>query len=282
VTSTVETERHGSVLIVRLNRPDRLNAFNTQMHEDLVATYDAADADNEVKAIVVTGNGRAFCAGADLGGGGATFETGDDPNHRDTGGELNLRTFALNKPIIAAINGPAVGVGATMTLPMDIRLASESAKMGFVFARRGIVADGCASWFLPRVVGVSKALEWTMSGRVFSADDALDAGLVRSLHPADELLPAALELATEIADNTSAISVTMNRHLMWRMLGADHPIEANQVESRLFRYVGSSADAREGVTSFLEKRPANYPGRVPADLPDFFPWWPEREFKPLP
>lgn len=282
MTSTVETERHGSVLIVRLNRPDRLNAFNTQMHEDLVATYDAADADNEVKAIVVTGNGRAFCAGADLGGGGATFETGDDPNHRDTGGELNLRTFALNKPIIAAINGPAVGVGATMTLPMDIRLASESAKMGFVFARRGIVADGCASWFLPRVVGVSKALEWTMSGRVFSADDALDAGLVRSLHPADELLPAALELATEIADNTSAISVTMNRHLMWRMLGADHPIEANQVESRLFRYVGSSADAREGVTSFLEKRPANYPGRVPADLPDFFPWWPEREFKPLP
>jgi enoyl-CoA hydratase/carnithine racemase len=282
VTSTVETERHGSVLVVRLNRPDRLNAFNTQMYDDLVATYDAADADNDVRAIVVTGNGRAFCAGADLGSGGSTFETGDDPNHRDTGGELNLRTFALNKPIIAAINGPAVGVGATMTLPMDIRLASETAKMGFVFARRGIVADGCASWFLPRVVGVSKALEWTMSGRVFSANDALEAGLVRSLHPADELLPAALELATEIAENTSAVSVTMNRHLMWRMLGADHPIEANQVESRLFRYVGSSPDAREGVTSFLEKRPANYPGQVPADLPDFFPWWPEREFKPLP
>ncbi|HZZ48666.1 MAG TPA: crotonase/enoyl-CoA hydratase family protein [Pseudonocardia sp.] len=282
MTSTVETERHGSVLVVRLNRPDRLNAFNTQMYDDLVATYDAADADNDVRAIVVTGNGRAFCAGADLGSGGSTFETGDDPNHRDTGGELNLRTFALNKPIIAAINGPAVGVGATMTLPMDIRLASETAKMGFVFARRGIVADGCASWFLPRVVGVSKALEWTMSGRVFSANDALEAGLVRSLHPADELLPAALELATEIAENTSAVSVTMNRHLMWRMLGADHPIEANQVESRLFRYVGSSPDAREGVTSFLEKRPANYPGQVPADLPDFFPWWPEREFKPLP
>lgn len=270
------------MLLVRLNRPDRLNAYNLELHDELVHAYDEADADNDVRVIVVTGNGRAFCAGADLAAAGATFDHDDDPNHRDSGGVLNLRTFEMSKPVIAAINGPAVGVGATMTLPMDIRLAADTAKMGFVFARRGIVADGCASWFLPRVVGVSKALEWTLSGRVFGAAEALEAGLVRSVHPADELLPAAMELANEIAQNTSAISVTLNRQLMWRMLGADHPIQANQVESRALRFVGGSADAREGVESFLEKRPAKYPGRVPADLPDFYPWWPEREFHPLP
>jgi enoyl-CoA hydratase/carnithine racemase len=195
---------------------------------------------------------------------------------------LNLRSYEFSKPMIAAINGPAVGVGATMTLPMDIRLAVDTVKMGFVFARRGIVADGCASWFLPRVVGISKALEWTMSGRVFGAAEALEAGLVRSLHPSDELLPAAMELAREIAENTSAVSVTLNRQLMWRMLGADHPMAAHEVESRALGFVGNSADAREGVESFLAKRPAKYPGRVPADLPDFYPWWPDRGFTPLP
>ena len=282
MTSTIETERHGAVLLIRLNRPDRLNAYTQYMKDELIRTYDEADADNDVRAIVVTGNGRAFCAGADLGKGGATFDRGGAASPRDSGGVLNLRTFELSKPIIAAINGPAVGVGATMTLPMDIRLAADTAKMGFVFSRRGITADGCASWFLPRVVGVSKALEWTLSGRVFDAAEALEAGLVRSLHPVEELLPAALELATEIAENTSAVSVTINRQLIWRMLGADHPMQAHEVESRALGFVGASADAREGVESFLEKRPAKYPGRIPADLPDFYPWWPNREYHPLP
>lgn len=280
--SLIETERDGSVLLVRLNRPDRLNAFNLDMHHELVRLYDEADADNDVRVIVVTGNGRAFCAGADLAAAGDTFNYADDPNHRDVGGELNLRTYACTKPVIAAINGPAVGVGATMTLPMDIRLASETARIGFVFARRGIVADGCASWFLPRVVGISRALEWTLTGRVFDAKEALDAGLVRSVHPPEELLPAALELAREIAENTSAISVTLNRQLMWRMLGADHPMEANQVESRALRAVGSGPDAQEGIGSFLAKRAPKYPGRVPADLPEFYPWWEDRPFRPLP
>ncbi|WP_037067674.1 crotonase/enoyl-CoA hydratase family protein [Pseudonocardia acaciae] len=281
--STVETERDGSILLVRLNRPDRLNAYTNVMHDELIDVYDKADADDEVRAIVVTGAGRAFCAGADLGRGGATFarEHKDEP-HRDTGGMLNLRTYQCTKPLIAAINGPAVGVGATMTLPMDIRLAADTAKIGFVFARRGIVADGCASWFLPRVVGIAKALEWTLTGRVFDAAEAHAAGLVRSVHPADELLPAALDLAREIAENTSAVSVTLNRQLMWRMLGADHPMAAHEVESRTLEHVGRGPDAREGVESFLEKRPPRYPGRVPSDLPDFYPWWDERPFTPLP
>jgi enoyl-CoA hydratase/carnithine racemase len=283
VTYTViETERRGSVLVARLNRPDRLNAYNAAMHEELLRLYDEVDADDEVRVVVVTGSGRAFCAGADLASAGSTFDTGDDPEHRDTGGQLNLRTFACTKPVIAAINGPAVGVGATMTLPMDLRLAADTARFGFVFARRGIVADGCASWFLPRVVGIATALEWSLSGRVFDAAEALRAGLVRSVHPADELLPAALALATEIAENTSAVSVALNRQMMWRMLGADHPIEANRVESRALRAVGGGPDAREGVESFLAKRPPNYPGRVPSDLPDFYPWWDERPFTPLP
>ncbi|GAA5169946.1 enoyl-CoA hydratase-related protein [Pseudonocardia eucalypti] len=278
---TIETERDGAVLIIRLNRPDRLNAYTTQMCEDLISAYDAADADNDVKAIVVTGNGRAFCAGADLESGGKTFDRTDRDWHRDSGGVLNLRTFECSKPVIAAINGPAVGVGATMTLPMDIRVASETLKMGFVFARRGIVADGCASWFLPRVVGISQALEWTLSGRVFGPEEAVKSGLVRSVHPADEVLPAALELAREITENTSAVSATLNRQMMWRALGADHPMEAHRVESWALHFAGASADAREGVESFLAKRPPNYPGRVPADLPPDYPWWPDREFKPL-
>ncbi|HEX4249358.1 MAG TPA: crotonase/enoyl-CoA hydratase family protein [Pseudonocardia sp.] len=281
--SAIETERDGSVLLVRLNRPERLNAYNHAMHDDMIRVYDEADADDGVRAVVVTGNGRAFCAGADLEKAGATFERepSDEP-HRDSGGVMNLRTYECSKPVIAAINGPAVGVGATMTLPMDVRLAVDTVKMGFVFARRGIVADGCASWFLPRVVGISKALEWTMSGRVFGAAEALEAGLVRSLHPADELLPAALELAKEIAENTSAVSVTFNRQLMWRMLGADHPMAAHEVESRALGWIGGTADAKEGVESFLEKRLAKYPGKVPADLPDFYPWWPDRPFNELP
>ncbi|HTK63679.1 MAG TPA: crotonase/enoyl-CoA hydratase family protein [Pseudonocardia sp.] len=278
----IKIERDGAVAILRLNRPDQLNALTVEMIAGYVDVLDTVDADNGVRAVVVTVAGRAFCAGADLSGGADTFNRNDEQAHRDRGGILNLRIFEMTKPMIAAINGPAVGLGATQTLPMDIRIASETAKIGFVFARRGIVADGCASWFLPRVVGVSKALEWTMSGRVFGAQEALDAGLVRDVLPPDQVLPKALELAHEIADNTSAVSVALNRQMLWRMLGADHPIAANELESRALNAVGGTPDAHEGVTSFLEKRPAKYPGRVPADLPDFYPWWPDRPYTPLP
>jgi enoyl-CoA hydratase/carnithine racemase len=280
--SIVEIDRDGSIAILRLNRPDQLNALTMPMIHRYLEALDELDDDNAVRAVVVTGAGRAYCAGADLAGsGGKTFDYDKKEVHRDSGGVLNLRIFEMAKPMIAAINGPAVGLGVTQTLPMDIRIASETAKMGFVFARRGIVADGCASWFLPRIVGISEALEWTMTGRVFDAREALAAGLVRDVLPPDQVLPKALELAHEIADNTSAVSVALNRQLMWRMLGADHPIVGNEVESRALQAVGSGPDAKEGVTAFLEKRPAKYPGRVPDDLPDFYPWWPNREFKPL-
>jgi enoyl-CoA hydratase/carnithine racemase len=229
--------------------------------------------------IVVTGNGRAFCAGADLQKAGDTFARDPaDVAHRDTGGVLNLRTYELSKPVIAAINGPAVGVGATMTLPMDIRLAADTAKMGFVFARRGIVADGCASWFLPRVVGISRALEWTMSGRVFGAREAFEAGLVRSVHAPDELLGAAHALAREIADNAAPVSVALARRLMWTGLGLSHPMQAHRADSRAMFARGQSADVREGVESFLEKRPPAFPDRVGDGLPDVFPWLEPPEF----
>ncbi|MBV8690384.1 MAG: enoyl-CoA hydratase/isomerase family protein, partial [Actinobacteria bacterium] len=261
--------------------PDRLNAFTIRMHEELIDAFGRADADDDVRVVVVTGRGRGFCAGADLGGGGqpsgdgdgerAAFDRPDDPaTFRDEGGLVTLRIFQCKKPVIAAINGPAVGVGITMTLPMDIRLASESAKIGFVFARRGIVPEACSSWFLPRVVGISRAMEWVATGRVFGADEALAAGLVRSVHPPDELLPAAYELAHEIADNTSAISVALSRQMLWRMLGADHPMDAHRVDSRGVLFTGASPDAREGVLAFLHKRPAEFPGKVSTDLPDIF------------
>ncbi len=278
-----QIERDGAVAVLRLNRPEKLNAMTSEMLLEYADVLGGLDADDAVRAVVVTGNGRAYCAGADLSGsGGNPFGSAPGKDHRDTGGLLNLRIFEMNKPMIAAVNGAAVGVGATQTLPMDVRIASESAKFGFVFARRGIVADGCASWFLPRVVGVSRALEWMMSGRVFDAREALAAGLVRDVVPPDQLLPKACELAHEIADNTSAVSVTVNRQLVWRMLGADHPMVAHEVESRALQSVFGTADALEGVTSFLEKRPADYPGKVPGDLPPFYPWWPERDFNPLP
>lgn len=279
----IKVECDGAVAVLRLNRPDQLNALTLEMISEYIEALDTVDADNDVRAVVVTGTGRAFCAGTDLStGGGNPFDHEDERARRDPGGVLNLRIFEMTKPMIAAINGPAVGLGATQTLPMDIRIASETAKIGFVFARRGIVTDGCASWFLPRVVGISKALEWCMSGRVFDAREAQEARLVRDVLPVDQVLPKALELAHEIADNTSAVSVALNRQLLWRMLGADHPIAANEVESRALKAVGGTPDAYEGVSSFLQKRPAKYPGTVPADLPDFYPWWPERPFNPLP
>ena len=265
------------ILTMTLNRPEKLNAFTEQMREEMCDALDRADADDEVRAIIVTGAGRGFCAGADLSEGGDTFaNTALSP---DGGGLLTLRIFEANKPIIAAVNGPAVGVGVTMTLAMDIRLAADVARFGFVFARRGIVPEACSSWFLPRVVGIGKALEWTYSGRVFDAAEALDAGLVRSIHAKDALIEAAREIALEIADNASAVSVTLIRHMMWRMLGADHPMQAHKIDSRAVFHTGGSPDAKEGVESFLEKRPAAFPGKVSRDMPSFFPWWEERQFE---
>jgi enoyl-CoA hydratase/carnithine racemase len=270
-----------AVLTITLHRPDRLNAFTTRMMHELIDAFDQADDDDAVRAIIVTGAGRAFCAGADLGGGGDTFNyRGEEPidAHRDGGGRVTLRIFESKKPVIAAINGPAVGVGATMTLPMDVRIAARGARMGFVFARRGIVPEACSSWFLPRVVGISRAMEWVATGRVFPAEEALAGGLITHLVEPDALLDTARGLAREIADNTSAMSVALARQLLWRMLGADHPMEAHKVDSRCIFWAGQQADAREGVTSFLEKRPARFTLRPSKDMPPFYPWWPERKF----
>jgi enoyl-CoA hydratase/carnithine racemase len=263
------------VLTVTLDRPDRLNAFTRTMQSELIDAFDRADADDGVRAVVVTGAGRAFCAGADLERGGDTFDwrsrAGDGEVPRDGGGEVVLRIFDCLKPVIAAINGPAVGVGITMTLPMDVRLAAEGAKLGFVFTRRGIVPEACSSWFLPRVVGISQAMEWAATGRVFPAEEGYAAGLVRSVHPAGEVLPAALSLAREIADNAAPVSVALSRRMMWTMLGADHPMAAHRADSRAMLARGQSADAREGVSSFLEKRPARFTDRVSDGLPELFP-----------
>jgi enoyl-CoA hydratase/carnithine racemase len=263
------------VLTITLNRPDRLNAFTPTMQRELIAAFDAADVDDEVRAVIVTGAGRGFCAGADLQAGGDTFDYRargvEDEVPRDGGGQVALRIFASTKPVIAAINGPAVGVGATMTLPMDIRLAAEGAKIGFVFTRRGIVPEACSSWFLPRIVGISQAMEWAATGRVFDANEALQGRLVRSVHPQEELLDAARSLAREIADNAAPVSVALTRRLMWTMLGADHPMVAHRADSRAMLARGQSEDVREGVTSFLEKRSPSFPDRVSNGLPDIFP-----------
>ncbi len=279
----INAEVSGGVMTITLNRPDRLNAWTGQMGAELMDAFDRSDADDDVRAVIVTGAGRGFCAGADLGGGGETFDYrargATDPVPRDNGGELTLRVFRSLKPVIAAINGPAVGVGATMTLPMDIRLASEDARIGFVFARRGIIPEACSSWFLPRIVGISQAMEWVSTGRVFTAREALERGLLRSVHPAGELLGAARELAAEIAENTAPVSVALARQLMWRMLGAEHPMAAHRADSRGMFARGQSADAVEGITAFLEKRPAQFPDRVSDGLPPIMPGWVEPEFE---
>jgi enoyl-CoA hydratase/carnithine racemase len=278
----ITTELSDNVLTITLNRPERLNAFTATMGDELRAAFDGADADDEVRAVIVTGAGRGFCAGADLERGSETFtkREHEDPDSipRDGGGRLTLRIFECSKPVIAAINGPAVGIGATMTLPMDIRLASETARIGFVFSRRGIVPEACSSWFLPRVVGISRAMEWVATGRVFDAQEALAGGLVRSVTPAGELLDAAGALAREIADNAAPVSVALARMMMWRMLGAEHPMVAHRADSRGMYYRGRSADAAEGITSFLEKRPARFPDRVSDGLPDVMPGWTAPEF----
>ena len=276
-------EKDGPILTITLNRPDKLNAFTGQMMQEIIEAMDAADADDEVRAIIFTRAGRGFCAGADLSAGKDTFNN-DAPGkqsglQRDGGGLLTLRLFESKKPLISACNGPAVGVGATMQCAMDIRLASEKARYGFVFSRRAIVPEACSSWFLPRIVGIQTALEWTFSGRVFEASEALDRGFVRSVHAEDELLPAAKALAMEFSEMTSAVSVTLIRHMLWKMLGADHPMEAHKIDSRGVYHRGRSADAFEGVESFLQKRAPSFPGKVSKDLPEFFPWWDEPTFE---
>lgn len=278
------------VATISLNRPEKMNAFTGQMMLDLINAFDVTDRNDDVGAVIVTGAGRAFCAGADLSAGAATFDydkraereperaTTAEERLRDGGGRVTLRIFESLKPVIAAVNGAAVGVGATMQLPMDIRIASTDAKFGFVFARRGIVPEAASSWFLPRLVGISNALEWCYSGRVFPAAEAKERGLVRSLHAPEDLLPAAHAIAREIVENTAPVSVALTRQMLWRMLGADHPMEAHKVDSRAVYARGQSADAKEGVMSFLEKRQPHYPARVSADMPDFYPWWTERTF----
>lgn len=273
------------IATITLHRPEKMNAFTATMMQEMIDAFDAIDADDTVRAVIVTGHGdRAFCAGADLtpeGGGGQVFanrgevETLSDDRVRDGGGRLTLRIYQCKKPVIAAVNGAAVGVGVTMQLPMDIRLASDDARFGFVFARRGIVPEDASSWFLPRLVGYQQALEWCMTGRVFGAEEALKGGLVRSVHPAGELLDEARKLAREIIDNTAPVSIAMTRQMLWRNASQPHPMDAHKVDSRAIYRRARSGDAAEGIASFLEKRDPNYPDKVSSDMPDFFPWWDE-------
>jgi len=292
---TITYEVAEQILTLTLNRPDKLNAFTGQMMAEMIDAFDKADTDDDVRAIIVTGAGRGFCAGADLSSGANTFDRDarrgpvkrsadgrvdySDPQVRDGGGQLTLRIFKCLKPVIAAVNGPAVGIGATMQLAMDIRIASEAARFGFVFSQRGIVPEAASSWFLPRLVGIQQALEWCYTGRVFSAQEALAGRLVSKVVPPDELLPTARALAKEIAAKTAPVAVALIRQMMWRMLGADDPMEAHKVDSRGIYARGRSDDVREGVVSFLEKRPAQFKDRVSRDMPDYFPWWTEREYK---
>lgn len=282
--SQIKCELSDRILTITLNRPDRLNAFTPVMCQELVDAFGRADADDEVRAVIVTGAGRAFCAGADLSPENALLErrrqaAEDDLEiRRDLAGRVTLTIYDLKKPVIAAINGPAVGVGITMTLAMDIRLASENARLGFVFSRRGIVAEGASTWFLPRLVGIGKAAEWLLSGRVFGVQEARAHGLVSEVLAADALIPRAREIASEIIQNTSAISVALCRQLLWKMAGADHPMEAHKIDSKCVWWSFQQPDALEGIMSFLEKRQPNFTMKPSTDMPDFYPWWADRPF----
>lgn len=292
---TIKYEVAEQILTITLSRPEKLNACTAAMERELIDAFDRVDHDNDVRAIIVTGEGRAFCAGADLSAGAGTFDYDarrgpvkrlpdgavdySDPMVSDSGGKLTLRIFRCLKPVIAAVNGPAVGMGVTMQLAMDIRIASEDARFGFVFSQRGIVPEEASSWFLPRIVGIAQALEWCYTGQVFSAQEALAGRLVSKVVPPDQLLPAARALAREIAEKTAPVSIALIRQMMWRMLGADDPMEAHKIDSRGIYTRGRSADAKEGVMAFLEKRPAVFKDKVPADMPDYFPWWSERKYK---
>ena len=289
---TISLDIDDGIATLTLDRPEKMNAFTGKMMQEIIAAFDITDADDEVGAVIVTGSGeRAFCAGADLSEGAKTFDyearaqTGEvgriseEDIRRDGGGRVTLRIYESLKPVIGAINGAAVGIGVTMQLPMDIRIASDTARFGFVFARRGIVPEACSSWFLPRLVGISRALEWCYSGKVFDAEEALDGGLVRAIYPQAQLMDKAREMAREIIDNTAPVSIALTRQMLWRMLGADHPMEAHIVDSAAIFDRGQTDDAREGVMSFLEKRAPKYPEKVSSGLPNFWPWWKEVAFK---
>lgn len=279
----IKTELDEGVLIITLHRPERRNSFTIRMEKELEAAFDEADGNDDVRVVIVTGGGDYFCAGMELDPAHADFDRdyADEQagRHRDSGGRLALRIYESRKPVIAAINGAAVGIGATMTLPMDIRIASTDAKMGFVFARRGIVTEAASSWFLPRIVGLPQALEWVMTGRVFDAEEAKRGGLVSKIVPPEALMDGARSLAREIADNTSAVAVTLCRHLLWRAHTAEHPMAAHRLDSQAIYHMFRSADAREGISSFLEKRRPDYPMKVSKDMPPFFPWWEEPPFE---
>ena len=283
----IKLDKANGIATLTLYRPEKMNAFTRTMMDEMIAAMDETDADDDVRAVIITGDGeRAFCAGADLTpeGGGHVFSDPtpvddlSDSRVRDGGGRLTLRLFQSKKPLIGACNGVAVGVGATMQLPFDMRLCSDNARFGFVFARRGITPEACSSWFLPKLVGMQTALEWCMTGRIFDAQEALNRGLVRSVHPQSELMDTAIELAREIADNTSAVSVAMSRAMLWRIGAGGHPMDAHKIDSRAIYRLSRSDDAKEGIASFLEKRAPAYPNRVSADMPDFYPWWEEPDY----
>ncbi|HEY8604188.1 crotonase/enoyl-CoA hydratase family protein [Tsuneonella suprasediminis] len=289
---TIRYEVEDGIATLTLSRPEKMNAFTTGMLSEMLDALDRVDADDDVRALIVTGDGRAFCAGADISNGAGEFLTDGEesvrnadgsfnyssPAARDGGGRLTLRLFELKKPVIAAVNGAAVGVGSTMLLPMDVRIASESARFGFVFAKRGIVPEAASSWFLPRVVGISQAARWCYSGRVFDAAEALSGGLVQSVVPQDELIPTARAIAQEFADQTAPVSIALTRQMLWKGLGMSHPMEAHRVDSRAILSRSLSEDAKEGVNAFLEKRPADFPMKVSTDMPDFYPWSQEPEY----
>lgn len=289
----IKLDIDGPIATITLYRPEKMNAFTHVMRDEIIEAIDITDADDAVRAVIVTGDGeRAFCAGADLTppknpdgsdkhvfSDPTTVDDLSDPIVRDGGGRLVLRLFNSQKPLIGACNGVAVGVGATMQLPFDMRLCSDKARFGFVFAKRGITPEACSSWFLPRLVGMSTALEWCMTGRIFDAQEALDAGLVRSVHPQGELMDATRALASEIAENASPISVAMTRGMLWRLSAEDHPMKAHRIDSRSIYRLSRGADAKEGIASFLEKRPPEFTGKVSTDMPDFYPWWQEPEYK---
>ena len=292
----VLVEVQGKILTLTLNRPDKLNAFTGTMMREMIDVFTKVNTDDDVRAVIVTGAGRAFCAGADLSGGADTFDASRNPARaernagpaasvnwsdervRDGGGRLTLAIFECLKPVIAAVNGPAVGVGITMQLAMDMRIASETARFGFVFARRGIIPEAASSWFLPKIVGIAQALEWCYSGRVFDAQEALRGRLISEIVPPEGLLPRAGALAAEIRDNAAPVSIALIRQMMWRLSALDHPMEAHKIDSRGIYSRGQSPDVKEGVTAFLQKRKAQFPQLVSDDMPTYFPWWEERAY----
>ena len=277
----IKCEITNRIMTITLNRPERLNAFNPQMSQELVLALDEADRNDDVRVVIVTGEGRAFCAGADLGKGTESIEADYYPGEKtkENGGGFVFKLFNLKKPIIAAINGPAVGVGITMALPMDIRICSTNAKMGFIFAKRGIIPEAGCGWFLPRIVGINKALEWVFSGEMVSPQEAYESGLVNKVVPPEELMSTAIELAEKIAKNTSATSIALSRQLFWRMLGADHPMDSHIIETKANQWAAKQPDAKEGIASFLEKRQAHFTMKPSTDMPDFYPWWDDPTFK---